>query len=115
MSVLAVCMPVCHVCVVPPEARRGPQVRLELEAWTVVSSHMGAKDQAQVIWKSIQCFLTAEPSLQHLFFETVSHIPHSVIGNGRHQLAGLGESIEGEATDPEKVLLTDTLEPSADV
>lgn len=76
---------------------------------------MGARDQAQVIGKNIQCFLTAELSLQPLFFETVSHIPYSVTGNGRHQLAGLGESIEGEATDPEKVLLTDTLEPSADV
>ena len=57
---------VLHVCLYPrrPEKDVGS---LKLELQTVVSHHMEAGNQTQDLWKSSQCFLTAEPSPQPLF------------------------------------------------
>jgi hypothetical protein len=57
---------VLHVCLVPVEIRRRALDSRELGLWTVVSCHVGAGNQTQVLCKSREQPLTAEPCLQLL-------------------------------------------------
>lgn len=54
-----------RVHLVPTESSKN-QSFLELEIFTVVSRHVSAENQTQVLWKSSQYSVTAEPSLQPL-------------------------------------------------
>lgn len=48
---LLACTSMHHMCVLPSEEGLDP---LELEIQTLVSHHLGAKNQSQVLWKNIQ-------------------------------------------------------------
>jgi hypothetical protein len=65
VGVLPTCMSMHCVHAVPVEARRGHQILLKLELPRVVSHHVGAGTQSQVLLGELMVLLTTEPSLQH--------------------------------------------------
>lgn len=75
MGILATCLSLHHVCLMPLESKEGTGY-MELDLQIVVSLHMGAGNQCYVLWKSSQ----SSQLLSHLSsFHKAAFIVNTII------------------------------------